>query len=193
MTEAVQKYVSLADVEQKYKQQREEVHRSIVMRLRSNDAGKFSHLTITAITQRAFDVYDTQWNQVVRRVSWNWPKEVIHWRRKKPSYWEMAIWHKQTLCGLVLGGPSRRRSRLYVEGIEALPEENPFKSQIIPIALLASEQYAVSIGCEEVWLVDPPDALLPSYIKAGYNVRLPNKFFARIFRKTRMAIKKVGR
>ena len=105
----------------------------------------------------------------------------------------MAIWHKQTLCGLVVGGPSRRRIRLYVEGIEANPEENPLKSQIIPIALLASEQYAGVIGCEEIWLVEPAEALTNLYIKAGYNIRLPNKFIARILRQNRYAVKKIGR
>lgn len=192
MVEAVHKHSTRANAEQKYQELRSVTHRSTVMSLRSVDSGKFATLTVTSITPRALEAYNGQWNQIARRVDWDWATEADAWRRKKPSYWDMAIWHKQALCGLVLGGPSRRRSRLYVEGIEANPEENPFRTQIIPVALLASEQYAKAIGCKEVWLVDPPEALYAQYEKAGYTIRLPNKYIARIFQWNGYAVKKVG-
>ena len=104
----------------------------------------------------------------------------------------MAIWHKQTLCGLILGGPSRRRNRLYIEGIESNPENHPFKKSIIPIALLASERYAEAIKSKEVWLVSPPEVLIDRYIQAGYTVKPPNKFLARVLRSKTFATKVVG-
>lgn len=162
------------------------------MTLRKPDASRYAQLTITSITEHALSSFRSQWNSGLRMVDWDWEHELAIWRKRRPSYWDMAIWHKQTLCGLVLGGPSRRRSRLYVEGIEASPENNPFKSLIIPIALLASERYAELINSKEVWLVEPAEALIDRYTKAGYTVRPPNKFLAKILRKKTFATKVVG-
>lgn len=191
MISANNKNTALHSAEATYRAHREAVHRSTVMALRKRDASKFTPLTITAITEHALSSFRSQWNHDLRVVDWDWEVELATWRKKRPSYWDMAIWHKQTLCGLVLGGPSRRRSRLYVEGIESNPE-NPFKKFIIPIALLASERYAETIKSKEVWLVSPHEALVDTYISAGYTVRPPNKFLAKILRSKTFATKVVG-
>ncbi|PEH90050.1 hypothetical protein CRM82_16935 [Comamonas terrigena] len=112
-------------------------------------------------------------------------------RMKRPSYWEMAIWHKNTLCGLVLGKPSQKRTRLYIEGIEGNPAQHPLKGKIIAIALIASEMYADSIGCDQVWLVEPDPLLLDTYKRAGYNLVLPNKLLKRVFRLKSFATKEL--
>lgn len=174
---------------QKYRSRRESVHRSVLMDLRRSAAApKFHHVTLTEVTERALEFCESKWTTSDRKVSWNWREELKKWKAKRPSHWEMAIWHKQILCGLVLGGPSRRRSRLYVEGIEGHPIQHPLKQQIIPIALVASERYAVHIGCKEIWLVDPGE-LLDLYKKAGYHLRPPNKFLAKILRLKPHAVK----
>lgn len=161
------------------------------MTLRSRAAESFHHLTITDITLRAINAFKSQWDHRARRHSWAWDQEVLIWRKKRPSQWEMAIWHKQTLCGLVVGGPSRRRSRLYVEGIEGNPSSHPLKGHIIAIALLASERYAEHIRCKELWLVDPEEELLDSYRSAGYDVRPSNKLLAKFLRRKRFAVKRI--
>lgn len=191
-TAASPQYKSLVEVENKYKKCRETAHRCTVKALRAGSDPRANHLTITGLTEHAISTFKQNWNQSARMVDWDWEELTAKTRRKKPSFWEMAIWHKQTLCGMVLGYPSRRRSRLYVEGIEGNPESNPLKSAIIPIALLCSERYAESIGCSEVWLVSPAPALVDLYARAGYNLRLPSNFLARVFRKTTFAVKKVG-
>lgn len=192
MIVATKRNTALPDAESAYKGHREAVHRSTVMAFRKMDASRFAPLTITSITEHALSSFRSQWNHGVRFVDWAWEDELLTWRKKRPSYWDMAIWHKQTLCGLALGGPSRRRSRLYIEGIEANPENNPFKSLIIPIALMASERYAETIKSKEVWLVEPTGALVDIYIQAGYTVRPPNKFLAKILRAKTFATKVVG-
>jgi hypothetical protein len=162
------------------------------MTLRDSDSARFGSLTITGITPHALETFQSQWDHDLRVVDWDWHEEVKTWRRRRPSYWEIAIWHKQTLCGLVLGGPSRRRGRLYVEGIEGNPGSNPLKKHIIPIALLASERYAALIGSKEVWLVNPEPKLLDIYARAGYLHRPPNKFLAKALRMKSHAVKAVG-
>ncbi len=174
---------------QKYRSKRENVHRAVLMNLRrSGSSAKFQHVNLTDITERAIDFFEHNWHTPDRRVNWNWREELVKWKSRRPSHWEMAIWHRQTLCGLVLGGPSRRRSRLYVEGIEAYPASHPLKRQIMPIALVAAERYAVSIGCKEIWIVDP-GPLLDLYGKAGYHFRPPNKFLAKVLRLKSHAVK----
>lgn len=178
----------LSAAEERYRKDREEIHRKTVMTFRQS----LQHLQITSITTRALESLSSTWNCGLRTVDWDWGYQQRVWRKRRPSYWEMAIWHKQTLCGLVLGGPSRRRSRLYVEGIEGNPSTTPLKTHIIPIALIGSEMYASSIGCKEVWLVDPAEGLLDRYVKAGYTIKSPNKFLAKVLRQKRFAVKAVG-
>lgn len=167
---------------EKYQQLRSEAYSSAIRVLRlESTSTTFAKLTISEIREHAVEAYRMHWNHAARRVRWDWPKEREIVKMKRPSYWEMAIWHRQTLCGLVLGKPSQKRSRLYIEGIEGNPSQHPLKGQIIPIALIASEMYADSIGCEEVWLVEPDPALLDTYAKAGYHLRLPNKLLKKVF------------
>ena len=192
MTESLKRTTDLRSAEDKYRELREKAHRTTLMIFRRRSESRFSHLKITAITPHAIDAFRDHWDHTKRRVSWIWEDEASKWRRRRPSHWEMAIWHKQTLCGLVLGGPSRRRSRLYVEGIEGNPDGNPLKTQIIPIALLASELYAESIGSSEVWLVEPAAGLLDLYEQAGYTIRLPNKLLAKVLCLNSYAVKAVG-
>ena len=153
---------------------------------------RLPNLQIKAITPHALEAFTSDWNHALRLVDWDWEDQQRRWRRRRPSYWEMAIWHKQTLCGLVIGGPSRRRSRLYVEGIEGNPEPHPLKTHIVRVALLGSERYAEAIGCKEVWIVDPAEGLLDLYKNFGYAIRLPNKFLAKVLRQKRFAVKLVG-
>lgn len=187
MSSALTKH-NFSTIEEKYRKIREEVHRATVMVLRQ----RLPHLQITAITPRALDFFNLVWRREVRRVDWDWEYQQRCWRKKRPSYWEMAIWHKQILCGLVMGGPSRRRSRLYIEGIEGSPEQHPLKTHIIRIALIGSERYAATIGCKEVWLIEPAEGLLDLYVQFGYTVRPPNKFLAKVFRQKTFAVKSVG-
>lgn len=166
----------------RYQQLRSEAYSSAIRFLRMDDTtSAFSSLTISAIREHAVEALRQQWDHGLRRVRWNWPEEREIVKMKRPSYWEMAIWHRQTLCGLVLGKPSQKRSRLYIEGIEGNPSPHPLKGKITPIALLASEMYANLIGCEEVWLVEPDPALLDTYARAGYHLRLPNKLLKKVF------------
>lgn len=183
--------MTLARAEERYRTAREAAHRSTVMTLRSLAAESFQHLTITDVTVRAIQTFQTQWDHQARRYPWEWDKQVLAWRKKRASQWEMAIWHKQVLCGLVVGGPSRRRSRLYVEGIEGNPSTHPLKGHIIAIALLASERYAEGIGCAELWLVNPAEELIDEYRQAGYHVRPSNRLLAKILRRKSFAVKRI--
>lgn len=174
--------VDLASAINKYQLKRTETYSSAVRTLRSVPHLKeqFSHVRISEMREHVFDAL-RGWDHSQRKVNWKWAEEREAVRMKRPSYWEMAIWHRQTLCGLVLGKPSQKRSRLYIEGIEGNPSAHPLKGQIIPIALLASEMYAQSIGCAEVWLVEPHELLLDRYERAGYNLMLRHKLIKKVF------------
>lgn len=187
---AEQKKNSLAEARDKYRQIRSETYRDTVVDLRKVSYETYAHLQISEITSNAISEFKT-WDIYQRYVTWDWLEQCKIARKKRPSYWEMAIWNKGSLCGLVLGTTSRRRSRLYIEGIEGAPTSHPLKGHILAIALLSTERYADNIGCEEVWVVDPAEELLASYEKAGYNPRLFSKFLARVFGTKTFATKKL--
>lgn len=172
--------VDLTSAINKYQLKRSETYSNVIRSLRGEDEEQFAHIKISEMREHVFDAYRS-WDHSQRRVSWRWEEERETARMKRPSYWEMAIWHRQTLCGLVLGKPSQKRSRLYIEGIEGNPSGHPFKGLIIPIALIASEMYAHSIGCKEVWLVEPHEDLLDRYQQAGYNLMLRHKLIKKVF------------
>jgi hypothetical protein len=175
-----QKNNSLAEARDKYRQLRSETYRDTVHELRRAFPEIYGQLRISEITKDALSEFKS-WDIEKRYVNWDWPEQSKIVQGKRPSYWEMAIWNKSSLCGLVLGSPSRRRSRLYIEGIEGAPTSHALKGHVLTIALLAAERYADLIGCDEVWIVNPESALLASYLRAGYNPKLFSKFLARVF------------
>jgi hypothetical protein len=180
--------VSYQDVQKKYKDTRTAVHKATAHTLRE----KFQALQLTAITERAHRVVEKNWTLVPRLVDWDWRKQQAYWKKKRPRYWEMAIWHKAKLCGLVIGVPTRGKTRLYIEGIEGSPtRSDPLSGKIMQIALFASERYAEALGCQEIWIVDPAEGLLDAYKKLGYNVRPPNQL-GKLFRMSTYAIKSMG-
>ncbi len=79
-------------------------------------------IQFSLITEEALQTIETHWaNDPTRKVAWNWREVRDALRKKKHHPFEVAIWHKEVLCGLAIGPISRGKHRIYVEGVEGSP------------------------------------------------------------------------
>lgn len=119
----------------------------------------------------ALRAFQSVWLSHKRKVSWNWLDEVRRWKRTDHSRLELAIWQEGALCGLMIGKTSKRKTILYVLGIEGAPYQHPLKGKIIPLSVEVAEAYAVVIGAKQVRIDRPAPSLIEKYEKLGYTYR----------------------
>jgi hypothetical protein len=126
----------------------------------------------------------SRWAKHLRQVDWDWKQESEHCQAKSPSSLDVAVWKDGVLCGLCLARTSHKRTRLYVGGIEACPEKNPLRNQVLPLFMLCTEKYAKKIGCSEIWIIDPHTKITPKYSNLGY--KFPSSFKRLITKKSKI-------
>ncbi len=128
------------------------------------------HMKLTDITDKALRSHE-QWvgaGRIPPNGGWNWRAFMVTYR-KVPARFELAIWHKDQLCGLSAGVPSKSKMILKIQLIEGTTEENPLAGRIAPIATVCAEAYGVSIGADELRISEPANAsLINYYSKLGF-------------------------
>jgi hypothetical protein len=103
-----------------------------------------------------------------RTVDWDWRFGVGSYRKRYPNRFELAIWYNRALCGLSLGRPSFRGTRVRLDFVERVPGENPLAGRVVPVALTAYEIYARLIGASQVRIMDPLRGLVDYYSSFNY-------------------------
>lgn len=127
---------------------------------------------LAGIGYEALKAFEKVWQpNKERKVKWDWMEQVARWKRTDHSRLELAVWHDKELCGLMVGKTSKRKTIVYVLGIEGAPYKHPLKGYIIPIALEVAEAYATSLGAKELRLDKPAAILIARYQKLGYTLR----------------------
>ena len=119
----------------------------------------------------ALKSFDKVWRSHKRLVKWDWLDQAQRWKRTDHSRLELAVWQDGELCGLMIGRTSKRKTIVYVLGIEGAPYSHPLKGYIIPLALEVAEAYAVAVGAKELRLDKPAAILVARYEKLGYTFR----------------------
>jgi hypothetical protein len=107
---------------------------------------------------------------------WLGPERVADWdwravtKRRRDARFDLAIWHAGRLCGLGFGPVEGvlGMGRACLEYVEGAPRPHPLQGRIIPIALLALEEFARIMALPEVRLLGPSRALVPVYEAFGY-------------------------
>lgn len=104
-----------------------------------------------------------------RGVEWDWNFGVQSYRRRYPNRLELAIWYRNTICGLSVGRPSYNGTRVRLDFIERVPmENNPLKGRVTPIAVTAYEVYARLIDAVQVRIMSPAEELVAYYTSLNY-------------------------
>lgn len=102
-----------------------------------------------------------------RRYKWDWStirKKRVH----VPARFELAVSVGATLCGLIIGKPSRGRKHLSISYLEGAPFDHQLKRRLLDILLDGAMEYAFATRCTKVVLWDPVAKLIPVYERAGF-------------------------
>jgi hypothetical protein len=106
-----------------------------------------------------------------RLPKWDWADAILKYRRK-PRRVELAIWHKQQLCGLVMGRVSARRIVASIHLIEASPNDHPLSGSITLIATRYLSTLAGVLSCKETSIDRPEPSLIEWYERLGFKHRV---------------------
>jgi hypothetical protein len=126
-------------------------------------------IKLEGITASAISVAKTWSSYQSRAVNWDWGFGYQAYSRRYPKRFELATWYGSVLAGLALGRPSYMGSHLRLDFVEALPEKNPLKGRIVPIAISVAELYGAIIGASQLRIIDPIHTnLIDYYTSFGY-------------------------
>jgi hypothetical protein len=103
------------------------------------------------------------------RSKWSWMSMHNNYRRH-PKRFDIAVWQAGQLCGLSYGIPTKRKTKLRLELVEASPlNDNPLRSQVMTIVTSAAINYAMLLGADELRVMNPVNENVTSYYKKlGY-------------------------
>jgi len=154
------------------RQHAEERYRAIRQQARNTVQSELQEISgqdirLTEITESALEAVDRWRLAPTARAGWSWRREVLKFRRR-PRRVEVAMWHTQTLCGLALGRISDKCVIATIHYIESNPEGNPLAGAVVPYITRYLQVLAYGLGCKEVSIEQPVEALVPYYTSMGF-------------------------
>ncbi len=99
----------------------------------------------------------------LRQLDWDWTGEYDLYSFTNPKRFELSIWHRHELCALSMWRPTWNGSRLRLDSIEAAPNNHPLRSKVLPLTVLALEEYAEQIGAHEIRIMEPVNERVRAY------------------------------
>lgn len=151
------------------------------------EADFIGHIDLTEITEDAIRSQE-EWDiPVNRQIGWDWRQVRDRYRRDHMARVELAVWHGEELCGLMIGKASDGKLVVKINYIQGGELENPLTGFIVPIASRCAELFAVAIEADWIGIQDPidDDDLLNYYRELGFNKSDPfdprnNALFKRV-------------
>ncbi|MDD0967491.1 MULTISPECIES: hypothetical protein [Pseudomonas] len=126
------------------------------------DLSKVRFETIDSLALSAFECWESP------HFSW---EEVIGWKAREPLALDIAIWFESELCGLCFANPNKSRQRIRIVRLEGRPREtHPLKNRVVPLSVLAIEQYARIIGSSLIEAQEPFQGAIPIYEQLGFGL-----------------------
>ncbi len=103
------------------------------------------------------------------RSKWSWVVMCNNYCNQ-PKRFDIAVWQGGQLCGLSYGVPTKRKTKLRLELIEASPlTNNPLRRQITTIITSSAINYAMLLGANELRMMSPANEKVVKYYKSfGY-------------------------
>lgn len=101
-----------------------------------------------------------------RKVDWDWSDEHNLYSFTNPKRFELSIWHRHELCSLSMGRPTWNGSKLRLDSVESAPHSHPLRSKILPLTVLALEEYAEQIGAHEIRIMEPVNGQVRDYYQS---------------------------
>lgn len=99
---------------------------------------------------------------------WNWEAIKSKYSRK-PKHLSAAIWSNTELCGLVVG--DLNKTAVKIDAIEGSPvAHHPLRGLILAIGLEYAAKYAQASRLQEIWAIEPGEAIVGLYLRLGFAV-----------------------
>ncbi|MBA5202877.1 hypothetical protein H2Y57_04110 [Pectobacterium aroidearum] len=132
--------------------------------------GTVEKISFEKITHSHCEEVNNKWRVPLKRnnITLNWHRKITKNREKI----DVSVHCDVFLCGLMLAQYSRRRININIRFLEGCPyaDKNPLLGNLIPIALIVVEQFALAYGAEQVTISNPEKYLLPIYRQYGYDL-----------------------
>lgn len=172
--------MSFDEFKRKYQNHRNTVYKDVPFALGLHG------VRLTPITSVALSAKQ-KWPDAGRRPpngGWDWQSWVTHFKSGNKKFFDVAVWHGNTLCGLGLGALSHRNVRVRLEIIEGSSDDfHPLKGRIALIVLTALETFGYMVGAEESLIMDPVDDAIQAYTPLGYVLKQGGKRVGRYMSK----------
>lgn len=129
------------------------------------------HIELTEINEGALQAQEPWDVPIERQIGWDWRIVRDQYRRDHMARIELAIWHDDELCGLMLGKASDGKLVVKINYVQGGEADNPLKGYIVPIASRCAELFAVAIEADWIGIQDPidDDELLEYYRELGFD------------------------
>lgn len=140
----------------------------------------FSNVGLFEVEQSDVDAVDLVWKD--RKVDWDW-EEQLNYFKKDPAYWNCALRvsigagedaankdeSQVVLIALSAGSRSNSKMTLRIEGLERKPDlDKENYSWLTALMERAWYNYAISLNCNKITLLEPHDRLIAKYEALGY-------------------------
>lgn len=173
--------MSWDEFQQKYSGLRDLIYKDVPLQL------GIPMLRLTPINTTALRAKN-QWPDVSREPpngGWDWDSWTSYFKSRHKKFFDVAIWHGNELCGLVLGRLSRNNVKVRLELIEGSSVSgHPLKGDVVYIGLSAIEAFGAVVGAEESLIIDPVEGVIPAYNSLGYQLRFGGKRIGRYMSKS---------
>jgi hypothetical protein len=125
---------------------------------------------VTGISQQAIADSKLWEDSALRKVDWPWSDGYSGYRASYPDRFEIALWHNSKLVALSLGRPTKSKSGLRLDFVEAAPSDlAPERPEVFPFVIIGYETYARLIGATQIRIMNPINAAVASYYERfGY-------------------------
>lgn len=161
----------LPQVREKYRRLRETVHIEVASVTQEALQLPLGSLRLTDINQEALSQQE-RWPipvDVGRQIGWNWRMEHSRYSQNHPDRIEVAIWHGDDLCGLMLGKVSEGKLVVKMNFIQgSTHDDHPLRGAVVAISSRCAEYYASAMGIRYVGIQDPFDELIDFYRQLGF-------------------------
>jgi len=130
----------------------------------------FPGLSATAINLQALTTWAADWPlhpSPYGQGNFPWPTRVAKFRARA-SHFEIALWSRQTLCGLALAKSTG--ASICVHYVEGYHGPNPLDGVVGALTFEAAEYYGKARGKSHIRLMNPSPGVIPHYKRLGFTL-----------------------
>lgn len=112
------------------------------------------------VTQDAINA-SLLWGEEATLYPW---EDVPSWKAKDKKCFDLSLWYDVELCGLCFATPKGSAICLKIVLLEGKPDRtHPLRGLVAPLSLLAIDNYARMLGCQEIEILDPDPGAIDWY------------------------------